>query len=431
MRILQRLYQDCRAAVWDGHNLSDWFSTNSGVKQGCVLSPLLFALFLDDLSAFLPGGIVINGVRIKVLMYADDIVLIADTPRGLQLMINRLSECSERWNLKVNTEKSKILVFTKHLRRRPRAENWNMGGESLEIVKDYKYLGVWIAYNAKFNTHVKNKLQDAKLAINSTWKNVLGNSRVNLSVKYKVFQAAVASIMNYSAQVWGVERYDEVEKLLRYFIKRIFRLPENTPNYMIQLETGLSTLYVNTLKIHFDYINKVRDLPDNRLPKQLMHYLLERRSAFFNIWLQLADEHEEVFNLDDQHSWREWQHRILLRVDWADRERFKIQARTSYSRQTYRELCYDLGDRNYFNDKYSVETIRLIFKARGELLRLNFLPYESGAESLCCLCNLRETEDVKHFIAVCPILREIRNLHFGKPVLSVPELQNALNGDDW
>lgn len=431
LRILQSLYFECSSAVWDGVELSNWFKTGSGVKQGCVLSPLLFALFLDDLSAFLPGGVSINGVQIKVLMYADDIVLLAETPRALQLMINRLNEYTERWKLKVNTEKSKIMVFQKHLRRRPKAETWNLAGERLEIVKEYKYLGVWITYNVNFGTHVKYKLKDAKLALNSAWKNVLGNDRVCISAKYKVFQAAVVSIMNYAAQIWGVDRYDDVEKLLRFFIKRIFKLPTNAPTYMIHLETGLSTLYVNTLKTHFNYVNCVLDMPNNRLPKLLALYLLERKALFFNTWLDLADDHDEALILQDQHSWPDWQHRILDKIDAADRERFTYAARTSFSRQTYSMLNYDLGERNYFDEKYSVESIRIIFKARGELLRLAYIPYESGAESLCSLCNLKETEDVKHFVAVCPILRELRVAYFGKPRLSATELENLLNGEDW
>ena len=101
-------------------------------------------------------------------------------------------------------------------------------------------------------------------------------------------------------------------------------------------------------------------------------------------------------------------------------------AKTSFSRQTYSSLNYDLGER-----KNSVENISVIFKARGELLRLAYRPYESGAESLCTLCNLHETEDVKHFVAVWPILRELRVAYFGKPVLCASELERLLNGEDW
>ncbi|XP_037931563.1 uncharacterized protein LOC119666353 [Teleopsis dalmanni] len=90
INILRALYCNKTAAVWDGNSLSKWFSSNTGVKQGCLISPLLFALFIDDLNNYLSEGILINGTCIKLLLYADDLVLIADSPLKMQTMINEL-----------------------------------------------------------------------------------------------------------------------------------------------------------------------------------------------------------------------------------------------------------------------------------------------------------------------------------------------------
>jgi len=87
LNILQILYTDNLAAVWDGEQLSEWFTTEAGVKQGCLLSPLLFSLFLNDITDSLPCGIQICGCSIKALLYADDIVILAESPVELQAMI--------------------------------------------------------------------------------------------------------------------------------------------------------------------------------------------------------------------------------------------------------------------------------------------------------------------------------------------------------
>jgi len=109
------------AAVWDGEQLSGWFTTEAGVKQ-----PLLFFPF-PDITDSLPCGIQICGCAIKALLYADDIVILAESPVELQTMIKALHKYCLLWGLLVNTEKLKVLIFKKHWRRLAQNEKWNLG----------------------------------------------------------------------------------------------------------------------------------------------------------------------------------------------------------------------------------------------------------------------------------------------------------------
>ena len=86
--------------VWEGV-VTDWFGMEVGVVQGCPLSPLLFSFYINDLAKEIKvkGGAVKYGeVRVAVLMYADDMVLLADTKDGLQQSINIAYEYSRRWS---------------------------------------------------------------------------------------------------------------------------------------------------------------------------------------------------------------------------------------------------------------------------------------------------------------------------------------------
>lgn len=109
IRILEVIYNETLNSVWNGSSLSEWFETSSGVLQGSVLSPLLFAIFLNDLVDFIKGGVKVREVEINMLMYADDIVFVSDDPGRLQSMINRLKTYCDTWGLTVNTGKTQII----------------------------------------------------------------------------------------------------------------------------------------------------------------------------------------------------------------------------------------------------------------------------------------------------------------------------------
>jgi len=431
LAIIQSLYANNFALVWDGETTSEPFATETGVKQGCLLSPLLFALFLDDLVTFLPNGITCFGVEIKVLMYADDIVILAETPSALQRMINKLGEYCKDWGLTVNTNKTKVLIFRRAKGRYRNDEKWHLNGLELEKVKQYKYLGVLLTSNGTFHKHIDEKLKSAKTAINCTWKSVLGKKHVAHSVKYKLFEAAVRSVMGYASEIWGLERYEEAEKLLRYFIKKLFRLPRNTPNYMIHLETGLPEIYVNFLKNHFQYISRVMDMNDNRLPKKIALHLLQTKTQCFQKWESLAAAHNEPLMLHDIPSWKQWQCNILKKIDIEARNQFLIKAQESTVRRSYPTLEHNLCQRSYFRDDFSIEMISNIFRARGELLKLNYLPHIELGDTRCSLCNAQEEENILHFLGKCAVLREFRILLFGKTVLSRHEQVELLNGKNW
>jgi len=179
----------------------------------------------------LPGGIEIAGINIKVLLYADDLVLISDSSDGLQTMINAFHEYCSHWCLTVNLEKSKVMVFRKGARLSANL-SWKYGDHEIQIVNEYKYLGVLLQYNLSFNKHLDEKLSTSKLAINSTWLSYLYNPKIKISNKIKIFESTARSIMHYGSAVWGYKRFDQVEKLLRFFLKKVLFLPQNTPNYV-------------------------------------------------------------------------------------------------------------------------------------------------------------------------------------------------------
>ena len=89
------------------------------------------------------------GKKINSLLYADDLVILSRSKTGLQNCLNALSLYCDKWKLKINPKKTKIMIFQK----RPKKSidiKFNIGSESIEIVQEYTYLGTRLTPTGNF-----------------------------------------------------------------------------------------------------------------------------------------------------------------------------------------------------------------------------------------------------------------------------------------
>ncbi len=111
---VKSLYTGVSSCVRVNGLLTDWFDVHCGLRQGCSLSPLSFNLFINDLAVCIKAlgkGVNINNELVSILMYADDIVLIAENEGDLQGMLDLLHHWCNINNMTVNCSKSNIVHF--------------------------------------------------------------------------------------------------------------------------------------------------------------------------------------------------------------------------------------------------------------------------------------------------------------------------------
>ncbi|WP_143558637.1 RNA-directed DNA polymerase, partial [Solemya velum gill symbiont] len=111
---IKSIYQDVKSCVRINGLKTDWFDINCGLKQGCLLSPLLFNLYINDLITKLNClcvGIDLVGEKVCALLYADDLVLMAETATDLQLLLDTLYTWTMSNRMAINCDKSSIVHF--------------------------------------------------------------------------------------------------------------------------------------------------------------------------------------------------------------------------------------------------------------------------------------------------------------------------------
>ena len=114
VNVLPNMYSKISACVKTNDYLTDTFPCRVGTKQGCSLSPTLFNLFLNDLPPRLKikqcHPTKLNGKLLGSLLYADDLVILSESEKGLQTALNLLNKYCTTWRLKINTDKTKVMV---------------------------------------------------------------------------------------------------------------------------------------------------------------------------------------------------------------------------------------------------------------------------------------------------------------------------------
>ena len=111
LRVIKDMYTKVKSCVRVNNSYSDFFDNYIGLMQGEIISPIMFAMFLEDLELFLQdpnhSGIQIDDLMLVILLFADDQIVFGDSPLDLQCKLNRLKEYCDSWGLEVNCTKTK------------------------------------------------------------------------------------------------------------------------------------------------------------------------------------------------------------------------------------------------------------------------------------------------------------------------------------
>ncbi len=243
------MYSDVKSRVSFNNQTSNIFASEIGVRQGENLSPLLFSLYLNDLQNYLEN-LNINDLKsittdaeeelhiffkLFLLLYADDTVLLAESSSDLQILLNTFSDYCNQWKLKINIDKTKIMVFSKG--KVSNNLKFFINGRELEIVKQYKYLGVIFSSSGSFLATRKYIKEQGMKALYAIIKKCRFN-HLSIRCQLDMFDKAIEPILLYGSEIWGFENIEILEKVQLYFCKHILRLKQSTPNFMIYGELG-------------------------------------------------------------------------------------------------------------------------------------------------------------------------------------------------
>jgi len=226
-KIILQIYNGLKLHIVSGQEVAEPVVTTVGLAEGDCLSPILFALFIRNIENELEHKApMLAGEERKSIFYADDGAVNAITAEELQKALNSLVDFCERNGLEINVSKTKIMIFGKG--KIPESE-FTIKGETVEIVKQFSYLGVIFTPQLSFANHVRAIVTKAKSRIAYLFV-CLPLHEMSLELVVKIFETYVLAMFNYCAPIWTykLEAKNIVQMLNTVFntyLKRYLGLP--------------------------------------------------------------------------------------------------------------------------------------------------------------------------------------------------------------
>ena len=231
--LYRAIFKNSHVRVKFQNALSDDWQAIRGVRQGGVTSAFLFSIYIDEILTNIsaqPDGCWLGLKRINIQAYADDLVVFCPTVIGLKNLLKLIEENLKRLELKINVEKTKIIIFSK--RKYP--ENtlfFKINDKGIEIVDEYLYLGSIISGNMSEKSSIDRILSKFNKKVGMFFRKF---SSIALHIKIELFDSLCMSLYGLDT-IYDVKNCSASLRKLgvsyHYALKRLLGFPKHESNH--------------------------------------------------------------------------------------------------------------------------------------------------------------------------------------------------------
>jgi hypothetical protein len=452
-RQLQVMHKNLTRKVLHPLGYTDSFSVDRGVAQGAVESPWVYSNFIDALGSELKAaglGIWMAGLQIPILMYADDMVMLASNQAELKKMNAIATSFARRNRFEFNGEKSGVMQFNTAATERAQclAEPWELFGERVKVKTKYEYLGTDTpADGMDWRNHFNGAIEKAKTRSADLLWVCRGDRGIRPRTAVTLWQSLVRPLLEYGSELWSgkitTKQAKDAERVQMTFLRGTLGLHENgsgVADDVVRAETGCECIRARWEKLQLGYWRRLFVAPTTRLLRQVATFRwnecrMNNRHFGTRGWMPTAkrtlvatglqdywDAPAEVRALDKA----SWQRKCYEAVDTKSDTEREARMRALPSTESYVDIkewganpkaySFSSGEENkigqlvperYLDDRKDLKGTRLKLLCRSGCLPVmrrvgrERRPPWPKATRTCMMCNTGQVEDVEHFIMQC------------------------------
>ena len=293
-RNIKAIYSDISYLIKVRGGYLDPISSTCGLKQGGVLSPSLFNIFIDDIGEIFDNccdPVNLFDVPLSHLLYADDLILMSTSMEGLNKCLEKLKCYCNTWQMEVNLKKSQVIVFNS-AGRLLTGYNFFYGEKKLEQVKTYCYLGIEISCSGSFGLARKCLNEKARKA-SFPLKALINQFQLPVKNSINLFNSFVSPILLYNAENLAhlshkqISDVEEGKKSIldilmnsysngsQYkFLKYVIGVKPNCSNIAAIGEVGEVPLMLKAWVTLISYWHRVTEMDDRTFAKKAVSHLM-------------------------------------------------------------------------------------------------------------------------------------------------------------
>ena len=440
---LTSLYENVSCCVRLNGFKTDWFTVTCGLKQGCNLSTILFNFYIDDVVEKIKAtskGIDIGDEKVSVLLYADDLILLAPSASDLQVMLDALHVWCDENKMTINEEKSNVIHFRPNSFNR--TENiFTCGDKRLKIVDRYKYLGLLITEHLDYEEMAKHVAKSASRALSLLITKFKSCGGLAFRTYTKLFENTVMGIINYGAAVWGTKAFRCINSIQLKAARFFLGVGRYTPNSGVLGDVGWDPVLAKQWKSVMNQWSRMKAMNDQRINFKIFvwseqslgrscknwHYRVNHMLTEAGIEVQQAgiNPRNTVTNI---HTYVVNQH-VTKWINDVRRENAR-QGPGKNKLRLYRCFKNDYETENYVTCMMPRGHRAALSKFRCGVapIRVETGRYERLAlEDRHCFICTNQVEDEEHVLLHCPMYYEIRQTLYNTIVTSNPDFMQKSN----
>jgi len=268
---IQSLYERCCSCVRVGGVKSEMFGVRVGLRQGCVLSPLLFITFMDRIMrrSTSPEGIRIGSQLVSSLLFADDLGRLAASLDGLQRALDRFNDACLEADMRISTQKTEVMVLS----RKPEQGDIQLNGVALQRVEKFKYLGVQFSSDGQWDGEIDRRIAAAGAVFHSLYRSIVTKRELSHQTKIAVFKTIFRPILTYGCENWVITENvrSRLQAAEMRFLRRAAghtrwdRIPNSEIRTLFQIEPLL--LFIERQQLR--WLGHVLRMPYDRLVRSV------------------------------------------------------------------------------------------------------------------------------------------------------------------